>query len=655
MKMKNYLWATLCMALFCPRTGAQTIDVQSDTWVCNDGLNRVVASSDRGVTRTKIDSTAQVGIFYYIWHGQHGAEVKDITRLLEKDPDNPAWGGEGQFHWGGKPALGYYAGGDKFIVAKHMQMLVDAGVDFYFFDVTNAFTYDAQVQVVMDEIDRRTKLGLKSPKLVFCTHSSTVQTVTSLYNKWYSQAKYDKYWWCWNGKPLILVNASEAKGLSEKIRSHFTMRHCWAWEEGEDKWPWLAYYPQQLNYSQETGKKVNEQMTVATAMHPCSKIGKSYHGGSQPSVNKYGVNTTNTPKGLFFQEQFSQAISRHPKVLMITQWNEWMAQRFIVDASSLGLTRPGAKQKVGETYFVDVYNQEFNRDIEPSSEPLIRDNYYLQMVSNLRKYRGVRDIPVPTEIKSIDMDGGFEQWADVQPEFLDEPGDVAYTSSTAQNSVCLKRRSNDFVSAKVAKDGEYIYFYAKVNGSRINTFYSNSTESWMSVLINTDLVYNNGWEGYEYTIAHEKTKYFLYKYDKGSASWEKGPEVQMAKEGTQIMYAVKRADLGLTEDVDFDFKWVDNTPGFTKEILDFIANGDCAPNGRFNYRYKGSKLDTPDAIKPLKEAIAQGTIRIYDTAGRLVSNVQGRLSADELQQINLPTGSYIAKQGKKKALKFQID
>ena len=153
MKMKNYLWATLCMALFCPRTGAQTIDVQSDTWVCNDGLNRVVASSDRGVTRTKIDSTAQVGIFYYIWHGQHGAEVKDITRLLEKDPDNPTWGGEGQFHWGGKPALGYYAGGDKFIVAKHMQMLVDAGVDFYFFDVTNAFDPDFHTESLLRELN----------------------------------------------------------------------------------------------------------------------------------------------------------------------------------------------------------------------------------------------------------------------------------------------------------------------------------------------------------------------------------------------------------------------------------------------------------------------------------------------------------------------
>ena len=34
------------------------------------------------------------------------------------------------------------------------------------------------------------------------------------------------------------------------------MLHSWAWEEGEDKWPWLAFYPQKINYSKETGRTV---------------------------------------------------------------------------------------------------------------------------------------------------------------------------------------------------------------------------------------------------------------------------------------------------------------------------------------------------------------------------------------------------------------
>ena len=191
------------------------------------------------------------------------------------------------------------------------------------------------------------------------------------------------------------------KTCDAAVRNHFTLRGSWAWEEGEDKWPWLAYYPQNYNFSNETGKKVYEQMTVATAMHPVSKIGKSYSGGSEPAINKYGL-TARTSRGAFFDEQFKQAIKMHPRVLMLTQWNEWMAQRFVTDESNKALTRPGATPKAGETYVVDVYNQEFNRDIEPSSESLIRDNYYMQLVSNVRKYRGAREIPVPEACKSID-------------------------------------------------------------------------------------------------------------------------------------------------------------------------------------------------------------------------------------------------------------
>ena len=620
MKYLGKISVGAALALVCLAAGnlpmqAQKVDVMADTWVCNDGLNRVVASSDKGVSRSKVDTTVQVGMFYYIWHGQHGSEVKDITRLLEADPDNPAWGNENQFHWGGKPALGYYTAGDRFIIAKHMQMLMDAGVDFYFFDVTNAFTYDDQVKAVMNEIDRREKLGLKTPRLAFCTHSGGVDVIASLYNRWYSNSRNDKYWFYWNGKPLILVNKEISADIPQNLRNYFTLRYSWAWEEGEDQWPWLAYAPQQYNYSNETGTKVYEQMTVAAAMHPCSNIGKSYSKGRQPTVDKYGVNATTTPQGLFLQEQFNNAITRHPKVLMITQWNEWMAQRFIVTAGTLSLTRPGATPKVGETYFVDVYNQEYSRDIEPSSEPLIRDNYYLLTVSNLRRYRGVHKIPVPTACHTIDLEGGFAQWADVDPEFFDEPGDVVYSSTTAIAASCRKRRSNDIVGAKVAKDADNLYFYVRVDGTSIrNRYASKPQETWMNVLINSDLDYSNGWEGYDYMIAGDQNAVHLYRYDADSLAWLEGPEVAMAKEGAEMMYAVPRAEVGLTADVDFDFKWVDNTPAWTTEILDFLSNGDCAPNGRFNYRYKGSLLSSTAIDAPSAAAPA---LPVYDLQGRV--------------------------------------
>ncbi|MBR4722358.1 MAG: hypothetical protein IK053_04795, partial [Muribaculaceae bacterium] len=200
-------------------------DTYSDTWVAWDELGREVANSDNGVAPTTV-SDRHIGMFYYIWHGQHGTEYKDLTNMIAANPSSPAFGAEGAFHWWGEPAMGYYAAGDKYIVAKHMQMLVDAGVDFYFFDVTNAFTYDAKVKVVMKEIDRRTSLGLKSPKLVFCLHSNPGTTLQTLWNSFYSDSANNKYWFYWNDKPLILCdkNDSSVQALSSTIRNYFTFR-----------------------------------------------------------------------------------------------------------------------------------------------------------------------------------------------------------------------------------------------------------------------------------------------------------------------------------------------------------------------------------------------------------------------------------------------
>ena len=159
----------------------QTYDIYSDTWVCVDGLGREVPTAGNGVERTSVDTTVNVGMYYYIWHGQHGPAVKDNTKLLEKNAENPEWGGVSQFHWGGKPLLGYYNGGDAFVIARHMQMLVNAGVDFYFIDVTNGYTYDNNVRAVMNEADRRRKLGLKVPGLAFIVpHQGSAKTVKHL-------------------------------------------------------------------------------------------------------------------------------------------------------------------------------------------------------------------------------------------------------------------------------------------------------------------------------------------------------------------------------------------------------------------------------------------------------------------------------------------
>ena len=46
----------------------------------------------------------------------------------------------------------------------------------------------------------------------------------------------------------------------------------------------------------------------------------------------------------------------------------------------------------GETFFVDRYDSEFNRDIEPMRGGYA-DNTYWQMSANIRRYKGARPVP----------------------------------------------------------------------------------------------------------------------------------------------------------------------------------------------------------------------------------------------------------------------
>ncbi len=73
----------------------------------------------------------------------------------------------------------------------------------------------------------------------------------------------------------------------------------------------------------------------------------------------------------------------------------------------------GREVKMGEGYFIDQYNQEFSRDIEPMKGGHT-DNYYYQLIANVRKYKGVAKPEPAGEPVTIDLNGGFDQWRQVK-------------------------------------------------------------------------------------------------------------------------------------------------------------------------------------------------------------------------------------------------
>ena len=147
----------------------------------------------------------------------------------------------------------------------------------------------------------------------------------------------------------------------------------------------------------------------------------------------------------------------------ITGWNEWVAQRFISDGTNtfLGQTVPA-----GGTYFVDTYNEEYNRDIEPMKNGHT-DNYYYQLVANIRRLKGVDPPQAAGPPRTMSIDGNFTQWNDVTTEFRDTIGDTAYRDSNGWGGLHYNNTTgrNDFMIAKVANDHSNAYFYMQTRNN----------------------------------------------------------------------------------------------------------------------------------------------------------------------------------------------
>ena len=139
------------------------------------------------------------------------------------------------------------------------------------------------------------------------------------------------------------------------------------------------------------------------------------------------------PPGYNFQEQWKRALELDPPFVMVTGWNEWIAGRF---------GEPG-----GPVVFVDQFDQEFSRDIEPMKGGH-GDNYYYQLVANVRRYKGVAPLPHASAPRTIDIDGGFEPWRDVAPEFPTTPATPCPATSTAPAGLHYANRTgrNDLVA-----------------------------------------------------------------------------------------------------------------------------------------------------------------------------------------------------------------
>lgn len=543
-----------------------------------DHLGRaLVTERETGPVRPK----REVGLFYYLWHGHHGTQGPyDISKMEAADPqvmekpDSPLWPDPKHapmLHWG-EPLFGYYLSTDEWVLRRHVQMFIDAGIDVLYFDTTNGYHFRRETEKLFALLEEYRRKGFKVPK--FCYYmapkrrGSGTSNVRDVWDNYYSQGRYRELWYEWDGKPLIITHPD--RPYPQEILDFFTFRRpTWDQPSRPDTWYWGCGQTQNVACA-SNGRREQVVVSVATPNNPkgvpkgafgtgCSE---AYFGRvtQSRSFSYRTMSVDHSPgaveRGIQFQEQIDWALDSardDVPVAFICQWNEWLVPF---------LTRETNDMYKSPRWIVlmDEYNIENSRDIEPMKGGY-RDAYYFQMMNFVRRWKG---LPAPAKAKGVCNLSAAGVWDRVSPVYREMTGDSAprdWPGYDACGRYVNRTCRNEFKTLQVAvgTDGR-IYFRAETVKPLVGC--GEGDDRWMELLVK---------------VPNRKTDALGYTYRVHGR-----PDRAAERE---VVRSIALADIGLSAERPFEleFKWSDNRQ--SEDPMDFYVNGDAAPRGRVNWRF----------------------------------------------------------------------
>ncbi|MBR5501330.1 MAG: hypothetical protein IKV74_07375, partial [Clostridia bacterium] len=599
-----------------------------------DGLGRTISGyGEVGGTR----DNKTVGMFFHNWHDYWAnAKPVNLTEILAQYPearndyDHPVWNADSPlapYFWN-EPIWGYYRTSDPYVLRKQAELFADAGVDVLVLDLTNGLeTFKTAYDALFKEFQKAKAEGVQVPQIMFflnpyvneTDNAAMVTQIKDLYTNIYKDGKYQDLWFYWEGKPLVIAREwllNESDATEKAIRDFFTFRNpAGGGYYGDDttyadkQWTWCTGYPNAKYGVRKDG--TIEQMCVSVAQNYDQNYtgkdfsvgliamndrlnraqGRGYTKGNYSYQYTYANQTITVNMetkdaylyGLNIQQQWDYVIACDPDFLLVTGWNELIAQR---EKAWQGT----------ENAFKDNYNDEYSRDIEPS-KGVLKDHYYYQLVENIRRYKGVSKPETASSEKNvnktIDITGAGDAWADVTLSYNHYTGSTQERKYPGYAGKVYKYDTmrNDIVTSKVAYDETYIYFMVETK----DDLSSSSDAGWMRLLIDTDPTgVTANWEGFEYILnrVSPSGNDAVIERSKGGWDFEQVGTAKFSASGKRLQIAVPRSAVGLTDlsRLSFNFKWADNTlDPETKtdsgDILDYYLYGDVAPGGRFMFGF----------------------------------------------------------------------
>lgn len=564
-----------------------------DTYAATDALGRELPGNE---TTGDARENRYVGLFYWTWHVAHAKSVPvpvNVNRTVTDFPSAandlnfPGWGFLGMPHHWNEPLFGFYDTDDRWVLRKHAEMLANAGVDVIVFDNTNGtMTWKDSYEVLFEVFAKARELGVNTPKIAFLLPFSAGENTNAqlreLYKDIYQSRRYQDLWFYWKRKPLIMAHPDDLDlkdKLDREIRLFFTFRPGnpdYKSKGSQGEWGWLSVYPQVV-YNNCDGTP--EQTTVGVAQNYSAEAGLTAMNGVNVFGRTYtskGYDTRENAKlyGANFAEQFEYALKVDPEFIFITGFNEWVAGRF---ESWQGVTNA----------FPDEFNDTFSRDIEPSKGDL-GDNYYYQMVSFIRRFKGTGKVETDTKNTTIDIFSGAGAWQNAGITYYAYEGNTFDRDDTGYGGIRYTDTTgrNDITVCRVASDDDNVYFMVEC-AQPISPY---DGRNWMRLLLDTGNGKGN-WNGYEFIVnrlspSHEKA---CLEASTGGWNWQKIADVDYHLMGCTLQIKTPKNALGLSGgNFSIRFKWTDNTLE-NGDIMDFYLFGDTAPLGRFQYRYLSDK------------------------------------------------------------------
>lgn len=553
-----------------------------------------------------------VGIFYFAWHNSDQHKVFDVTKILRENPDD-LWSMDPKnpiapraTYYFNEPLYGYYSSSDPYVIRKHIELFIAAGIDFIAYDFTNFQIYWDPLYRMLDLLIEYGNAGWKVPQVMFFTKKDCANQIPQLYEKLYMEEKYSHLWFRGSGSKPYLIG--EPKDIPEEYHDYFNLRYSF-WPSDpyrEDGWPYVDKVRPQRVFT--------NLVSVSVAQHTGGAFSWSIKGPNnqqRPSWGRgytLGNPTNGDPEAIVrgdnFQEQWDTAIELDPEIIFVTGWNEWIAGKFIDEDPKYG----------GVPYWVDTFNTEFSRDAEMTKsrgyvvdekgnflEEGYGDNFYMQMVENIRRYKGLpitESNYVEPLSKTIDIFGDVSQWNDVSRVYLShatEKVERDFRGYVARMKYTQAKPENVVKEIRVTHDNDNLYFYIKTENDI--TDYEGGKTNWMNLFIGIDGRKGNSWEHYHYVVnRHPQEKSTsLEKFTNGYEG-EVVSEVKYSVKGNVMQLEIPRKNLGLDDDFSIYFKVADSIEK-EDDIMDYYVSGESVPLGRLSFSYFGSL----EAVKNLDE------------------------------------------------------